>query len=108
MPDVFCHAVCRPNCTCCCCVLILPQIDIEGWEYPILAEFKYDDPLPREIAIELHVTNNVNDGNQPNSLTSMAMVFLHLANLGYGAYSQEVNPIDPACCSEFSFMRFKV
>ena len=38
----------------------------------------------------------------------MGLVFLHLANLGYGAYVQEVNHWGPDCCCEFTFMRFPV
>jgi hypothetical protein len=40
--------------------------------------------------------------------SGIASVFMHLAHLGYAAYSQEVNHyVNVPCCCEFSFLRVK-
>lgn len=41
----------------------------------------------------------------PETTGEQALVFLHMANLGYAPYSQEVNALAPYCCCEFTFMR---
>jgi hypothetical protein len=41
----------------------------------------------------------------PQTAGELAAVFLHMANIGYAAYSQEVNVLAPFCCCEFTFMR---
>lgn len=41
----------------------------------------------------------------PDTPAELAFVFLHMADLGYAPYSQEVNVIAPHCCCEFTFMR---
>jgi hypothetical protein len=36
----------------------------------------------------------------------MSLLFMHLANLGYGILSREDNPYNQlGCCSEYSFLR---
>ncbi len=36
----------------------------------------------------------------------MSLLFMHLANLGYGVLSREDNPYNQlGCCSEYSFLR---
>jgi hypothetical protein len=83
----------------------LLKVDIEGYEYPLLAEFKHGDVLPSEISMELHARGDRQIGMKPTTSGQLALVFSHLANLGYAAYSQEVNVLAPGCCSEFTFIR---
>lgn len=87
----------------------LLKVDIETSEFAVLSQFKPQDALPSEISVEFHVGWSLpaHQQNSPNSTAELALVFLHMARLGYAAYSQEVNPIDPRCCCEFSFLRLK-
>lgn len=84
----------------------LLKCDIEGFEYPLLAQFHPGDVLPSEISIEFHAASTQLTGSlYPATAGQLALAFSHLANLGYAAYSQEVNPQAATCCSEFTFMR---
>jgi hypothetical protein len=67
-----------------------------------------DASLPDQIAAEFHFTSGA-WGNTPGlsmaqSGAEMALAFFHLAHLGYAEFSQEVNPYNPECCAEFSFL----
>eukprot|EP00775_Hariotina_reticulata_P010692 gene10692-10850_t len=64
----------------------LLKIDIEGYEYPLLAEFKHGDTLPSEIAVELHARGDRQIGLKPRTAGQLALLFSHLGNLGYAAY----------------------
>jgi hypothetical protein len=83
----------------------LLKIDVEGYEYPVLAEMRPTDRLPTEIAIEIHVGFKSGRAKSANSSMELALVYLHLANLGYAVYSQEVNEYIPDKGCEFSFIR---
>lgn len=97
----------------------LLKIDIEGHEYPVLAALQAgtQSVLPREISIEIHAryvrgwaTTHLfgswqNGLNLPHTPADMALVFMHLANQGYGVYSAEENADWYMCCSEFTLLR---
>eukprot|EP00775_Hariotina_reticulata_P000751 gene751-biopygen1496 len=80
----------------------LMKIDVEGYEYPVLAEMRPTDPLPTEIAIEVHIGWRL---KSPSSSGELALVWLHLASLGYATYAYEVNEYIPDEGCEFSFIR---
>jgi hypothetical protein len=83
----------------------LMKIDVEGYEYPVLAEMQPTDHLPTEISIEFHIGWRLKSATSAGEL---ALVFMHLATLGYGAYAQEVNEVIPNEGCEFSFIRTDV
>lgn len=102
----------------------LLKIDIEGHEYPVLAELRASAAgsnsnmvLPDEISIEIHAryvqgwAKTHLEGSWQNGLYlphtpgDMALVFMHLANQGYGVYNAEENYDWYMCCSEFSLLR---
>jgi FkbM family methyltransferase len=97
----------------------LLKIDIEGHEYPVLAALQAGSQrvLPDEISIEIHARyvqgwasthlegSWQNGLNLPHTPGDMALVFMHLANQGYGVCSAEENFDWYMCCSEFSFLR---
>lgn len=97
----------------------LLKIDIEGHEYAALAEMRADSDriLPDEISIEIHArfvarwAKTHLEGSWQNGLYlphtpgDMGLVFMHLANQGYGAYVTEENADWYMCCSEFSLLR---
>jgi hypothetical protein len=89
-------------------VVHLLKVDIEGFEYPLLAGFRNGDALPSEIAVEVHVETQRQTGYWPGTAGQLALMFSHLANLGYASYSQELNPVAPHCCSEFTMIRLPV
>lgn len=108
---------------CCCCPAVVPHA--QGHEYPLLASLQAQPdaaadqmPLPSEILIEIH--NKMNGGAwkhthlegawqngvpMPHTPVGLSLVFMHLAQLGFGIYSQEVNKDWYMCCSEFSLLR---
>jgi hypothetical protein len=81
------------------------KMDIEGFEYSVLAGLHTSDELPLQISMEFHTRLHDVNAALPATAAGLALVFMHLAELGYGAYSQEVNPMAPDWCSEFSFIR---
>lgn len=110
------------------------KIDIEGFEYDVLGWLGEEDDLilPQQLSVELHQDARLssppeyliprNPGRLPavgpksmplSSLrggqrdTDMALLFLHLANLGYGIVYKEVNPFNK-CCMEYVFLRVEV
>lgn len=98
----------------------LTQVDIEGHEYPVLAGLQAGGSqrvLPDEISIEIHaryvsgwaathIEGSWQNGlNLPHTPGDMALVFMHLANQGYGVYSAEENYDWFMCCSKFSLLR---
>lgn len=97
----------------------LLKVDIEGHEYPVLAALRADTQrvLPDEISIEIHAryvqgwAKTHLEGSWQNGLSlphtpaDMGLVFMHLANQGYGVYVSEENYDWYMCCSEFSLLR---
>lgn len=95
------------------------KMDIEGHEASVIAELTSETPLPSQIAIEMHVpaTDEVKYFPTTTARTPahIALMFLHLARLGYGVVAREDNKITarqnfrPAghigCCAEFSLYR---
>lgn len=80
----------------------LLKMDIEGSEYDVLSTFRREDQLPDELSMELHVFSPSIAAN----VQRLSLIFHQLALLGYATYSQEVNKYAPACCCEYSFIRF--
>eukprot|EP00775_Hariotina_reticulata_P007265 gene7265-7478_t len=80
----------------------LMKIDVEGYEYPVLAEMRPTDHLPTEIAIEFHIGWRLKSASSSGEL---ALVWLHLASLGYATYAHEINEVIPNEGCEFSFIR---
>lgn len=88
-----------------------------GHEYPVLADLQPGLVLPAEISIEIHVRMSAdwklthlegswqNGVDMPHSPLGLAVVFMHLAGLGYAVYSQDINRDWYMCCSEFSLLR---
>lgn len=102
------------------------KADIEGFEWGLLADWRMDTPgLPHYLAVELHLdrfpdsTKTDHLDPKPGADLSMydyiwrkktmtsadaALLFQHLASLGYAAISREDNHYG-TCCSEYVFMR---
>jgi hypothetical protein len=100
--------------------LDLLKMDIEGYEYDVFADWDVQTKsLPQQLSFELHHTNmylgTANHLNMAShdqllwpgvdqiTLSQLAVLFLHLANLGYGIVSQEPNG-GSQCCSEFTVL----
>lgn len=101
------------------------KIDIESCEWQVFAEWtRRSSNLPMMIATELHfipapkeIQNAVFNtrkapengnykffwGRRRLSLSDISMFFLHMAELGYGAFAKELNT-KSQCCSEYSFL----
>lgn len=77
----------------------------EGHEYSVLATFRAEDQLPDELSMEMHASASA---AWPTTTVELGFTFMHLANLGYALYAQEVNPIGEGCCCEVTFMRLPV
>ncbi len=95
------------------------KMDIEGWEFDVLPfwDRKYKH-LPEQLVFELHYAhlyfgtsnykntsaegNMVWPGIQEVSLGQLSLLFLHLANLGYGIVN-----LERGCghCGEFTLLR---
>ncbi|EFJ42522.1 hypothetical protein VOLCADRAFT_97395 [Volvox carteri f. nagariensis] len=91
------------------------KIDVESFEFPLFGEWReHSRSLPEQIAVEVHwheayLRNFEADlqshwGRGEFGVTDLALFFLHLANLGYGIVSQEINEFCPSC-SEFTLVR---
>jgi hypothetical protein len=77
----------------------------EGHEYKVFSDWSSSDStLPQQIAVEFHFANNKQSGMAQTG-AEMILGFMHLARLGYAAFSIEINAIVPHCCSEFSFVK---
>ncbi|KAF8055946.1 ARMC8 [Scenedesmus sp. PABB004] len=82
------------------------KADIEGWEYVLLGTWSDPAaPLPEQLAIEVHVDKVSKTNYVPHTPAGLGLFFLHLANLGYAAFFQEVNAGFPGVACEFSFLR---
>lgn len=92
--------------------LAVLKMDIEGFEYQVLADLKEGNPaLPEQIAVEFHfATDGEWVGHMPpvaaKNQVQMSLTFMHLANLGYAVVSREDNPSKlVGCCAEYSFLK---
>ncbi|GBG00334.1 hypothetical protein Rsub_13104 [Raphidocelis subcapitata] len=81
------------------------KIDIEGHEPSVLQSLTTNKgPLPRQVAIEMHMRSAVG-AVAPATTADMAVLFYHLATLGYGVVSREDNAWGvKGCCAEFTFL----
>lgn len=89
------------------------KVDIEGHESPLLAELEPGDHLPQQLVIEMHITARhphtgrgfpLVTGPAPRDQAQAAVLFMHLAALGYAIVAAEPNAGSP-CCAEFTFLR---
>eukprot|EP00879_Flechtneria_rotunda_P001331 GHRR01001481.1.p1 GENE.GHRR01001481.1~~GHRR01001481.1.p1 ORF type:complete len:390 (+),score=80.39 GHRR01001481.1:272-1441(+) len=85
------------------------KIDIEGHEPAVLAELRAGVQLPRQIVIELHFRPQQGAtaiaAPAPRTPAQLALLFLHMASLGYGVVGSEDNIWGEAgCCSEFTLL----
>ena len=97
------------------------KLDIEGHETSVLAELTSELTLPTQIAVEMHVpaSDEVKFFPPATARTPahIALLFLHLARLGYGVTAREDNSITAkvdytpkghvGCCAEFSLYRLE-
>jgi hypothetical protein len=79
--------------------------DAEGSEYAVLGGFRPGDALPKDISMELHAARGCPRGAAQSATPEVAIAIYHLADLGYAAYSQEVNAAVPTYSCDFSFRR---
>lgn len=91
-------------------VIDVAKIDIEGHEAAVLAELRHDIPLPRQVVIEIHMRPQQ---GVPTALAApaartpaqVALMFMHMASIGYGVVGEEDNIWGEAgCCAEFTFL----
>ncbi|KAG2486233.1 hypothetical protein HYH03_015058 [Edaphochlamys debaryana] len=91
----------------------LLKIDVEGYEFPVLSAWTETTAgLPEQIAMEIHSSNAASDSsaNPPRwhrpefGVRDLALVFWHMANLGYAIISREDNVWDNGV-AEYSFLR---
>lgn len=105
------------------------KVDIELGEWDVLAYFSeaQADLLPQQLAIEFHYLNfgdgkiftprvpapatpqlfaqwNMMSERKAMGTSDIALLFGHLANLGYGIVHREINPVC-AMCYEYVFLR---
>lgn len=94
-------------------------MDIEGYEFDVLAAWTSEVALPRQVAVEIHGENLYygtssfrNPASQENllwplhsmGLSDLGLFMVHLANLGYALVAKEDNP-KCTWCSEMLFER---
>ncbi len=70
--------------------------DIEGHEFKVMGGWKEGDKsLPAQIVTELHFHTREEEKDLADTvakaLPHMSLLFMHLANLGYGAVEREDN-----------------
>ena len=75
------------------------KMDVEGFEFDVLSELKEHGNLPAQISVEFHFFPATYQGPDHR----MTILFIHLAHLGYAAFSKELNMLCECCC-EFSFL----
>ncbi|GLC64876.1 hypothetical protein PLESTF_000216800 [Pleodorina starrii] len=91
------------------------KIDVESFEFPLFSEWReHSNALPEQISVEVHwYEGHISDptpelqshwGRGEFGITDLALFFFHMANLGYGIVSQEINEFCPSC-SEFTLLR---
>jgi hypothetical protein len=85
--------------------LPLVQTDMEGPDAEVFAELKHSTLLPRQLAAELHLRPPAPEATAlpaeaARSPAQLALIFSHLAGLGYGVTSRVDNTGgQPGCCS---------
>jgi hypothetical protein len=85
------------------------KIDIEGHESTLLRELQADMLLPSQIVVEMHILYGNGEiphwaaAVTPKSQAEGALLFMHMANLGYSIVAKELNPYG-ACCAEYTFL----
>ena len=103
--------------------LDLLKMDIELFEWDVIAQWQESDKfLPEQMSFEVHrsddsppewpllvnqVQTSRNDpihwqGAHGLTIAHVSLLFMHLANLGYGLTAKELNA---QCCAEFNVMR---
>ncbi|KAF6251797.1 methyltransferase domain-containing protein [Scenedesmus sp. NREL 46B-D3] len=86
------------------------KIDMEGKDAEVFAQLKHTMLLPRQLAAELHIRPpppeaTVLPAEAARSPAHVALIFSHLAALGYGVTSRSDNRGgQPGCCAEFSWL----
>jgi hypothetical protein len=102
---------------CLLCLLLLSSrgttssSDMEGPDAQVFAELRHNTTLPRQIAAELHLRPPPPEATAlppeaARSPAQLALIFSHLAALGYGATSRVDNTGgQPGCCSRECFAR---
>ncbi|EFJ42523.1 hypothetical protein VOLCADRAFT_97397 [Volvox carteri f. nagariensis] len=91
------------------------KIDVESFEFPLFGEWReHSRSLPEQIAVEVHLREKHLNHSQSElrshwgrgefGVMDLALFFSHLANLGYGIVSQEINRLS-LYCSEFTLLR---
>ncbi|EFN52275.1 hypothetical protein CHLNCDRAFT_139206 [Chlorella variabilis] len=99
------------------------KMDIEGFEFEVLSGFQWlkSCGFPTQISLEVHwnhLYQMTPFHRNPDSwghliwplhrlsLAELAVVFFHLADLGFALVSREDNPLSvQGCCSEFTLIR---
>jgi len=94
-------------------------MDIEGYEYDVVASWSGSSKLPRQMAVEVHHTDvyhGTSDFNNSASnqnllwplhimgLSDLSLFVSHLVDMGYSIVSKEDNPLCPHC-SELTFQK---
>jgi hypothetical protein len=97
----------------------LLKMDIEGYEYDVIASWTGSRALPRQMAVELHYAGiyyGTNDYNNIASnqnllwplrslgLSDLSLFVSHIVDMGYSIVSKEDNPLCPHC-SELTFQK---
>lgn len=86
------------------------KIDMEGPDAAVFAQLKHNTLLPRQLAAELHIRPPPPEATAlppeaARSPAQLALIFAHLAALGYGATSRVDNGGgQPGCCSQFAWL----
>uniref|UniRef100_A0A383VJC2 Methyltransferase domain-containing protein n=1 Tax=Tetradesmus obliquus TaxID=3088 RepID=A0A383VJC2_TETOB len=86
------------------------KIDMEGKDAEVFAELRHNVPLPRQLAAELHIRpapteDTALPADAARSPAQLALIFSHLAGLGYGVTWRNNNMGgQPGCCAEFSWL----
>jgi len=94
-------------------------MDIEAYEYDVIASWRASSKLPRQVAVELHYdgiyygTSDFKNGASNQNLlwplhsmglSDLSLFVSHIVNLGYSIVSKEDNPGAPHC-SELTFQK---
>ena len=95
------------------------KMDIEGYEFDVLATWSSFEELPRQLVVEVHGENlyyGTSSFQNPSSggnllwplhsigQSDLGLFMVHLANLGYAIVAKEDNPMC-AWCSEILLER---
>lgn len=86
------------------------KMDIEGHEPGVLAELRHNSLQPRQMVMEIHMHTPQQDTpniarTAPRTSSDLALLFMHIASLGYGIVAQEDNIGGLAkCCAEWTFL----